>query len=89
VVRFEWNQRLIRVEIRRRRRFKWVEMEARKAGKNFAGGQTLRFREVVTMNELECDVEEMRNFVSVSSPFYPHLATHYDQCFVEWADECE
>jgi hypothetical protein len=64
-------------------------MEARKAGKNFAGGQTLRFREVVTINELECDVEEMRNFVSVSSPFYPHLATHYDQCFVEWADECE
>ena len=46
-------------------------------------------REVVTMNELECDVDEMRDFVSVSSPFYLHLATHYDQCFVEWADECE
>jgi len=46
-------------------------------------------REVVTMNELECDVDEMRDFVSVSSPFYPHLATHYDQRFVEWAEECE
>jgi hypothetical protein len=46
-------------------------------------------KEVVTMNELECGVDGMRDFVSVSSPFYPHLATHYDRCFGEWADECE
>jgi len=46
-------------------------------------------REVVTMNEMQCDVDEMRDFVSVSSPFYQHLATYYDQCFVEWASECE
>lgn len=45
--------------------------------------------EVVSMNEMECDVEAMRSFVTVSSPFYPHLATHFDQCFVEWAGECE
>jgi hypothetical protein len=46
-------------------------------------------REVVTMNEMQCDVEEMRSFVTVSSPFYPGLADHYDRCFVEWAGECE
>lgn len=46
-------------------------------------------REVVTMNEMECDGDEMRSFVSVSSPFYPHFATYYDQCFAEWADECD
>jgi hypothetical protein len=46
-------------------------------------------RDVVTGNEMECDLERMRWFVTVSSPFYPHLATHYDQRFVEWAGECE
>lgn len=46
-------------------------------------------RDAVTMNEMACDVNRMRRFVTVSSPFYPHLATHYDQCFVNWADECE
>lgn len=46
-------------------------------------------KDVVAMNELECSVDEMRDFVSVSSPFYPHLETHYDGCFVEWADGCE
>lgn len=46
-------------------------------------------REVVTGNEMECDVGEMRSFVTVSSPFYRHLATHYDRCFVAWAGECE
>jgi hypothetical protein len=41
------------------------------------------------MNELECDVDEMRDSVSVSSPFYPRLEPRYEQCFVEWASECE
>lgn len=46
-------------------------------------------RDVVTMNGIECYAEAMRDFVSVSSPFYPQLAAHYDQCFVAWAGECE
>jgi hypothetical protein len=45
-------------------------------------------REVVTMNDMECDVGAMRSFISVSSPFYSDLATYYDRCFVEWAAEC-
>jgi hypothetical protein len=73
-----------------------TERNARTSIRPLTLGQLIAFldgawsiREVVAMNEMQCDVEEMRSFVKVSSPFYPGLIDHYDRCFVDWADECE
>lgn len=46
-------------------------------------------RQVVEMNEMQCDLDEMRGFVTVASPFYPDLDAYYDERFVEWAGECD
>jgi hypothetical protein len=46
-------------------------------------------QELAAANDMECDLAAMRSFFAVSSPFYPHLATHYLRGFAEWAEDCE
>lgn len=44
--------------------------------------------DTVYMNEMNCDAERMKWFVSMTSPFYPQLGAYYDRQFEAWAAEC-
>lgn len=58
-------------------------------------GQLIRFlegaysiKDTVYMNEMNCDAERMKWFVSMTSPFYPQIGAYYDRQFESWAAEC-
>lgn len=44
-------------------------------------------REVVAMNDMEVDSEQMKWFVTVSSPFYPEIGAYFGRRFEDWGEE--